>query len=216
MAKVAIRFAESALADLESIRAWYAEQDVPEVGERLIGEIVASIEALAEHPDMGRIVPEFDQPVLRELIRPPFRIVYRRDPKHVRVVRVWRSERLLDVPDEDTHVLRVTPIDDAKQRPDQLAQKGLVELGDDPPHVRMFGECLDARDDFLDQALAHLGHVLFGVPGPYRLQIGHCRFGNPDGDLRHAVTSSRAEPWRLRATALGRPRRRRGRQRPRA
>ena len=27
--------------------------------------------------------------------------VYRRDPKHVRVVRVWRSERLLDVPVED-------------------------------------------------------------------------------------------------------------------
>ncbi len=101
MAKAAIRLAESALADLESIRAWYAEQDVPEVGERLLGEIVASIEALADHPDMGRIVPEFDQPLLRELIRPPFRIVYRRDPKHMRVVRVWRSERLLDVPDQD-------------------------------------------------------------------------------------------------------------------
>ena len=101
MAKVAVRFAESALADLESIRDWYAEQDVPEVGERLIGDIVAGIEALADHPDMGRIVPEFNQPFLRELIWPPFRVVYRRDPKHVRVVRVWRSERLLDVPDED-------------------------------------------------------------------------------------------------------------------
>jgi len=101
MAKVAIRIAESALADLEELRAWYTEQGVPEVGARLLGEIVASIETLADHPDMGRIVPEFDQPSLRELIRPPFRIVYRRDPKHVRVVRVWRSERLLDVPDED-------------------------------------------------------------------------------------------------------------------
>jgi len=101
MAKVTIRFAESALTDLESIRAWYAVQGVPDVGERLIGEIVASIEALADHPDMGRVVPEFGQAFLRELIRPPFRVVYRRDPKHVRVVRVWRSERLLDVPDED-------------------------------------------------------------------------------------------------------------------
>ena len=101
MAKAAIRFAESALADLESIRAWYAGQGVPEVGERLVGEIVAAIEALADHPDLGRIVPEFDQPFLRELIRPPFRIVYRRDPKQVRVVRVWRSERLLDMLDED-------------------------------------------------------------------------------------------------------------------
>lgn len=101
MAKVAIRFAESALADLESIRDRYTEQDVPEVGERLIGEIVASIEALADHPDVGRMVPEFNQPFLRELIRPPFRIVYRRDSKRVRVVRVWRSERLLQVPSED-------------------------------------------------------------------------------------------------------------------
>lgn len=101
MAKIAIRFAESALADLASIRTWYAEQDVPEVGERLIGEIFASIEALSDHPDMGRVAPEFDQPSLRELIRPPFRIVYRRDTKHVRVVRVWRSERLIAVSDKE-------------------------------------------------------------------------------------------------------------------
>jgi plasmid stabilization system protein ParE len=102
MSKVALRFAASALADLEELRAWYTERGVPEVGERPLREIVASIEALADHPDLGRIVPEFDQPSLRELIRPPFRIVYRRDPKHVRIVRIWRSERLLEVPDEDT------------------------------------------------------------------------------------------------------------------
>ena len=84
------------------MQAWYAEQGVPDVGERLLSEIMASIEALADHPDIGRIVPEFDQPFLRELIRPPFRIVYRRDPKHVRIVRLWRSERLLEVPEEDS------------------------------------------------------------------------------------------------------------------
>ena len=101
MPKVAIRFAESALADLEALRAWYTEQGVPDVGERLLGEIVASIEALADHPELGRVVPEFDQPFLRELIRPPFRIVHRHDPKHVRIVRVWRSERrLLGMPDD--------------------------------------------------------------------------------------------------------------------
>lgn len=46
---------------------------------------------------MGRMVPEFGQPFLRELIQPPFRIVYRRDKGRVRVVRVWRSERLLQL-----------------------------------------------------------------------------------------------------------------------
>jgi plasmid stabilization system protein ParE len=97
MAKVAMPFAESALADLESIRARYAEQDVPQVGERLLSNIVASTEALADHPDMGRIVPEFDQPILRELIPPPFRIAHRRDPKLVRVIRVRRSEHLREI-----------------------------------------------------------------------------------------------------------------------
>jgi toxin ParE1/3/4 len=36
MAKVAIRIAESALADLEELRAWYTERGVPDVGERLL------------------------------------------------------------------------------------------------------------------------------------------------------------------------------------
>lgn len=101
MSKFAIGFAESALSDLEQMRAWYAEQGVPEIGERLLREIITAIEALAEHPDLGRIVPEFEQPFLRELVRPPFRIVYRRDANSVRIVRVWRSERLLEVAAEE-------------------------------------------------------------------------------------------------------------------
>lgn len=100
MTRAAIRLAESAVADLEAVRSWYAEQGVPDVGQRLVGEILAGIEALAEHPELGRVVPEFDQPLLRELIRPPFRIIYRRDPEQVRVVRIWRSERLLEVPED--------------------------------------------------------------------------------------------------------------------
>jgi hypothetical protein len=46
----------------------------------------------------GRIVPEFDLVQLREIIHPPFRIVYRLGQHRVRVVRVWRSERQLDLP----------------------------------------------------------------------------------------------------------------------
>ena len=100
MSKAGIRFAESAITDLGSIGDWYADQGIPEVGVRLIRQIVTRIEALADHPAMGRIVPEFGQPFLRELIQPPFRIVYRNEPNLVQVVRVWRSERLLVLPEE--------------------------------------------------------------------------------------------------------------------
>lgn len=100
MPKVSIRLAESAVADIEAISDWYADQGVPEIGDQLIRQIVTRIEGLADHPAMGRIVPEFSQPLLRELIQPPFRIVYRSEPNLVRVVRVWRGERLLVLPEE--------------------------------------------------------------------------------------------------------------------
>lgn len=101
MPTVRISFAESALGDLEGIREWYAEEGVPEVGDRLLSEIFERIDVLADHPDIGRVVPEFAQPFLRELIHPPFRIVYRHDPGRVRIVRVWRSERLLRLPSSE-------------------------------------------------------------------------------------------------------------------
>ena len=93
-----ITFAESALRDLEDVCEWYASQGVPEVGQRLVGEVVASVEQVAQFPESGRVVPEFETPRLRELIQPPFRIVYRLDDDTVRVVRVWRSERLIEEP----------------------------------------------------------------------------------------------------------------------
>lgn len=98
MTTVVITFAESGIRDLEDIQAWYANESVPEVGRRLVSEILERIEMLRIHPDMGRTVPEFGQKHLRELIHPPFRIVYKREDKKVRVVRIWRSERLLGKP----------------------------------------------------------------------------------------------------------------------
>lgn len=94
MPRIRVSIAASALRDLEEVLAYYREQGVPQTGERLVSEVIAQIESLADHPDQGRMVPEFSIAGLRELIHPPFRIVYRRDPVRVRVVRIWRSERL--------------------------------------------------------------------------------------------------------------------------
>lgn len=93
-----ITFAVSAVKDLENIRRWYADQHVPDVGERLLHEVVDQVERLVDFPESGRIVPEFAVAQLREIIHPPFRIVYRLDDDRVRVVRVWRSERQLKMP----------------------------------------------------------------------------------------------------------------------
>jgi plasmid stabilization system protein ParE len=96
--KHTITFAVSSVKDLEEIRAWYTDQQVPDVGERLLREVFSQIERLAEYPESGRIVPEFGVAHLREVIHPPFRIVYRLDKTRVQIVRVWRSERILKMP----------------------------------------------------------------------------------------------------------------------
>lgn len=99
--RVAVVLTELALSDLEELVAWNAEQGRPEKGARIVADILSQLERLADFPDLGRVVPEFSHPLLRELVRPPFRIVYRRESAAVRILRVWRSERPLRLtPDE--------------------------------------------------------------------------------------------------------------------
>jgi plasmid stabilization system protein ParE len=93
-----ISFAESAVSDMESIQSYYDNEGVPEKGKELLIELLSKIERLVDYPQSGRIVPEFEIEYLREIIHPPFRIVYRYDKNRVRIIRLWRSERNLELP----------------------------------------------------------------------------------------------------------------------
>lgn len=95
-----LTIARSARDDLLEIRDYYQEQGLPDVGLRLVNEVLSCIERLALHPDSGRKVPEFDDDSLREIILSPFRVVYLRHPDQISLIRVWRSERVLHLPDE--------------------------------------------------------------------------------------------------------------------
>lgn len=94
-----ISFSRSAISDLESIKEYYLEKGAPLVGQEYVSAIIEHIETLSAHPDIGRVVPEFDDELLRELIHPPFRVVYLRETKSIKIIRVWRSERLLILPE---------------------------------------------------------------------------------------------------------------------
>lgn len=97
-----IIIARSALSDLQEINIYYLEQGVPDVGQSFVDAILKNVQRLRVHPDSGRKVPEFNQDRIREIIHPPFRVVYLRDASSINLVRVWRSERLLLLPDEET------------------------------------------------------------------------------------------------------------------
>lgn len=95
---MSISFANSAVEDLKEIKAYYLEQGVPQTGHDLVAAIIEHVEILSPHPDIGRVVPEFEDDSIRELIHPPFRVVYLRVNESISIIRVWRSERLLRLP----------------------------------------------------------------------------------------------------------------------
>jgi toxin ParE1/3/4 len=97
-----LRISKSALEDLEAIQAYYKEQSVPHIGAEFVTTILQHFEMLEQHPDAGRIVPEFNLEHIRELIHAPFRVVYLMQQQEIVLIRVWRSERLLELPDSET------------------------------------------------------------------------------------------------------------------
>jgi len=87
-------WAPSACLDLKELASYIAESR-PEVSARFIKSVFHTVEHLTRFPESGRIVPEFSNPMLREVIRRPCRIVYRIKEKQaiVEVVRVWHAAR---------------------------------------------------------------------------------------------------------------------------
>ena len=94
-----LSFSKSAIEDLKGIKDYYLEQGVPQIGQDFVAAIVEHIETLSAHPDIGRVVPEFNDDSIRELIHSPFRVVYLREIESIKIIRVWRSERLLKLPE---------------------------------------------------------------------------------------------------------------------
>jgi plasmid stabilization system protein ParE len=83
-----------AIQDLEEI-VRYISFDNPQAAERLGYALIDAALSLAQFPERGRLVPEFDDGITRELIYPPYRIVYRAEVAKgvVFVSRFWHAAR---------------------------------------------------------------------------------------------------------------------------
>jgi toxin ParE1/3/4 len=86
--------APSARADLESIVRFIARHN-SDAGARVGYELIIRAEGLVSFPEMGRIVPEFRRPDLREVVCRSYRVIYRlrRDRSQIEVVRFWHGAR---------------------------------------------------------------------------------------------------------------------------
>lgn len=89
-----LTWSPSARFDLREILAYVAEYD-PMAAGRFIRSLFDAVERLPPFPESGRIVPEFGDPCIREVIRRPCRIVYRiqADRGTIEIARVWHAAR---------------------------------------------------------------------------------------------------------------------------
>jgi len=72
----AIIWSNPAVDDLEQIVQYIARDSHTYVA-AVAGRILDSIDRLADFPGMGRVVPEFEEDAIRELIVYPYRVIYR-------------------------------------------------------------------------------------------------------------------------------------------
>jgi plasmid stabilization system protein ParE len=77
--------------------AAFIRREQPAAAQRLYAEIDRSTRLLRTHPKLGRVVPEFGNPFLRELIVIPYRVIYRILPekRSIEVLAVVHSARRL-------------------------------------------------------------------------------------------------------------------------
>lgn len=83
-----------AIQDLQEV-VRYISFDNPEAVERLGLQLIEKTRVLVSFPELGRIVPDFEEPGIRELIFKPYRIVYRvnHERRLVEVARYWHAAR---------------------------------------------------------------------------------------------------------------------------
>jgi len=89
-----LTWAPIARRDLHDIVAYIAE-DSPLTARGFARSVFRTIDRLARFPQPGRVVPESDDPSIREVIRKPFRVVYRvrQAEGEVQIAPVWHAAR---------------------------------------------------------------------------------------------------------------------------
>lgn len=89
-----LTWSPTARFDLRDLSAYIAE-DNPVAAAGFIRSIFLTIERLPAFPESGRVVPEFGDATLREVICKPCRIVYRIRPENeqIEIARIWHATR---------------------------------------------------------------------------------------------------------------------------
>lgn len=83
----ALIWSPEAVEDIEAIAA-YIERDSPWYARAVASKIVETAESIPDYPELGRSVPELDNPSIRERLVHRYRLIYRLDESRILVVAV--------------------------------------------------------------------------------------------------------------------------------
>jgi len=99
---VKVRWTDFALENLIAIGD-YIEKDSYFYAQRVVNNLFDSVDILEQHPLAGKVVPEFNNRSLRELICGNYRIVYKLVSElDIDIITVHHSARLLkNLPEEE-------------------------------------------------------------------------------------------------------------------
>jgi plasmid stabilization system protein ParE len=89
-----VKLSRSAESDIEDI-VRYISVDDPDQALRFGRFLIHHARGLAKFPERGRVVPEFDDDSMRELIVKRYRIVYRLNhhQRSIEIIRFWHVAR---------------------------------------------------------------------------------------------------------------------------
>ena len=92
---VRIKWTDIAIENLADIGD-YIGKDSIKYAKITVRALFTSANVLKQHPYIGRVVPEFNNPDIRELIRGNYRVIYRIiDEKNIDIITIHHSARLL-------------------------------------------------------------------------------------------------------------------------
>lgn len=90
-----VRWTPQAADDLESI-AEFISQDSPHYSNLFVLDVFYAVDRLIQFPKSGRVVPEINDPLVREVFLGSYRIIYRVHQGLVEILTVFHGSRLLD------------------------------------------------------------------------------------------------------------------------
>ena len=89
-----VRWTRTAIGHLASIYEYIARDSAP-YARRMVDRITSRSGQIARFPRSGQMVPEYQDPVIREVLEGQYRVIYEITAKEIHVLAVIHGARLL-------------------------------------------------------------------------------------------------------------------------